>query len=331
MKVFLRYWHTIKYLRFKQIYFQLYYRVFSSVPKDIETRLTRRCVSKFWGYVSHKPRSFLPNNTFYFLNYQVQFTEGIDWEAKKTPLLWVFNLHYFDDLSIQSDQSHQELQREIIYNWIANNPVGETVGWHSYPTSLRIVNLIKWYLSGIEITDKESTSLTVQVRHLFLNLEWHILGNHLFANLKALIFAGLFFDSKESNIWLIFALRHMEKQILEQVLPDGANFELSPMYHSIFLRDLLDIVVIFNTFEREVPKIVLVTIPKMVFWVDCMTHPNGEFAFFNDTALNVAFSTEELKIFAASLGFKPLVSDSKLIVLEDSGYVRIEKENYVCI
>ena len=52
-------------------------------------------------------------------------------------------------------------------------------------------------------------------------IEWHILGNHLFANAKALVFAGLFFQGKEANAWLVKGSRILSNEVPEQILPDG--------------------------------------------------------------------------------------------------------------
>ena len=40
---------------------------------------------------------------------------------------------------------------------------------------------------GGEAPSEISASLALQARHLFRNIEWHLLGNHLFANIKAMI------------------------------------------------------------------------------------------------------------------------------------------------
>ena len=73
----------------------------------------------------------------------------------------------------------------------------------------------------------------------------------MFANAKALVFAGLFFTGKESDGWYQTGLYIIEKELLEQVLTDGGNFELSPMYHSIFLLDLLDLVNIHHAYNKK--------------------------------------------------------------------------------
>ena len=74
------------------------------------------------------------------------------------------------------------------------NPPAWEPGWEPYPTSLRIVNWIKWDLGGNGLSRETEHSLAIQARWLGKNLETYLLGNHLFANAKALVFAGAFFQ-----------------------------------------------------------------------------------------------------------------------------------------
>src|SRR5690606_37317091 len=85
-------------------------------------------------------------------------------------------------------------------------------------------------------------SLAVQVRWLRRCLEIHLLGNHLIANAKALVFAGLYFSGPEAHRWLATGLRILEREIAEQILPDGGQFERSTMYHALAYEDMLDLV-----------------------------------------------------------------------------------------
>ena len=54
----------------------------------------------------------------------------------------------------------QALQRDVFFyidlmlDWVANNRPGRGVGWDSYPTSLRIVNWVKWVLSDNAMPDE---------------------------------------------------------------------------------------------------------------------------------------------------------------------------------
>ena len=55
------------------------------------------------------------------------------------------------------------------------------------------MNWIKWALAGNDLSAEAKESLAVQTRWLRRRLEIHLLGNHLWANAKALVFAGRFF------------------------------------------------------------------------------------------------------------------------------------------
>ena len=163
-----------------------------------------------------------------------------DWNNRQWDKLWLYNFHYFDDLTAVDAEQRIEWHQSIIQRWIDENSIGTGNGWEPYPSSLRIVNWIKWGLAGkklgYELKDEWLNSLTIQVRFLSKNLETHILGNHLFANAKALLFGGLFFDGTEADGWYQKGLEIVERELLEQVLEDGGHFELSTMYHIIFLK-----------------------------------------------------------------------------------------------
>ena len=68
---------------------------------------------------------------------------------------------------------------------------------------------------------------------------YYKLGNYLLANSKALIFSGLFFKGKESELWLVKGEKILNTEYKEQILKDGGHFELSPMYHAIITHYLL--------------------------------------------------------------------------------------------
>ncbi|HBU63911.1 MAG TPA: heparinase, partial [Alcanivorax sp.] len=70
-----------------------------------------------------------------------------------------------------------------------------------------------------------------QARALERQVEWPILGNHLFANGKALVFVGAYLTGEEGDRWLRRGLAILDREIAEQFLADGGHFERSPMYH----------------------------------------------------------------------------------------------------
>ncbi len=74
----------------------------------------------------------------------------------------------------------------------------------------------------------------LQARHLAGSLEHHLLGNHIFANAKALVFAGCFFNGPEADEWRRRGLRILAEQFEEQVL---AIENLAPYFQIELYRD----------------------------------------------------------------------------------------------
>lgn len=94
-------------------------------------------------------------------------------------------------------------------------------------------------------------SIAEQARFLEARIEWHVMGNHLIANAKALLFASTLYSGNESNRWYKTGIALLRKQLKVQILADGGHFELSPMYHSLVLEDILDVV---NLLQSQLPN-----------------------------------------------------------------------------
>ena len=265
---------------------------------------------------------------FEFLNQIQDLSFPGDWDPPGVPRLWVYNLHYFDDLKSCNAADRIGLHRDLVIRWVEDNPPPSGTGWDPYPTSLRIVNWIKWVLAGNDLPPVAHHSLAVQARWLIRRLEYHLLGNHLLANAKALIFAGIYFDGPEAETWRQRGERVLQEQLPEQILPDGGHYERSPMYHLLVLEDLLDLVNMYNSYQLEVPGYWRDVIERMLSWSSFMRHPDGEIPFFNDAVFGVAPTPEKLDRYAKSLGFH--VGDvDKNGCLSDSGYCRMMQGNAV--
>jgi uncharacterized heparinase superfamily protein len=173
----------------------------------------------------------LSPTTFRFIGHEGSLDGPADWNNPAHAKLWLYNLHYFDDLRAGGSEQRTEWHRDLIERWRRENPPAAGSGWEPYPLSLRIVNWIAWALADHPLDEATLQSLAVQVRHLRATLEFHLLGNHLFANAKALVFAGCFFSGLEADRWLKSGLDLLDGELREQILDDGGHFELSPMYH----------------------------------------------------------------------------------------------------
>lgn len=325
-----RLWRTVKYLRAVQIYRRFWFRLVRPHP-DLSPAPNLRKQLNRWKVPARRLRSLVNPETFRLLN-EVGRLDELGWDNPKKTKLWRYNQHYFDDLNAEAAAERIEWHKALISTWISANSPGRGTGWESYPTSIRIVNWIKWALYGNMLTDVARESLATQTRWLAKRLEWHLLGNHLFANAKALVFAGLFFDGEEADGWLERGWRILKRQIPEQILSDGGQFELSPMYHALAVEDLLDLQNLAQTFDRnDFAQSCSGLIMPMLTWLRAMSHPDGGIAFFNDAAFGVAPDNTELEAYARRLGFEASEPLGPVSHLEDSGYVRLAAGPFVLI
>jgi len=327
-----RYYHTLRFLRPVQVYSRVHQRIFRPRP-DLRPAPPLREGAGAWTPVSLRRPSMPEEETFTFLNETRRLSTPDLWNDSAAPKLWLYNLHYFDDLNAPGAEARRPAHERLLRRWIAENPPGQGVGWEAYPVSLRIVNWIKWALAGHVLPPEAVQSLAVQARHLARRLEWHLLANHLLVNAKALVFAGLFFSGPEAEGWLECGLRVLRRELREQVLPDGGHFERSPMYHALVLEDLLDLENLRREYAQAGSRTLAAlgdewaaAIVRMRRWLQVMCHPDGEIALLNDAALEIAPPPTALESYAGRLGYATVAGPGEGIThLPESGYVRLQK------
>jgi uncharacterized heparinase superfamily protein len=320
-----RLYYTIKYLKLKQIIWRAYSILPRSILIEKQVLLTKRI-----NFVSITKTGITADyNSFTLLNESHQLTlEG--WDNKSISKLWSYNLHYFDFLRQDSHSSQNfNNQKKIIRKWIEENPFGKGIGWDPYPTSLRIINWIKWHYKTNALTDLAKLSLWNQIRWLSGRPEFHLLGNHLFVNAKAMLFGSAFFCLGENSSIYRKALKILKTELDEQFLNDGAHFELSPMYHSLAMEDLLDLYQLSRNLPCSFPKEKVLEKYKMgMNWLSYMKYDNEEFAHFNDCANGMALEFKELQELSKKIGLDQIVkSPSGFLHFTESGFVVIKDNN----
>lgn len=313
---------TLRHLKPIQLYWRVYLKLnrlrpFNSLPPAV---ISCNSLSLLPPVAKH---AALVDGRFVFLNHTAPVSFPIAWNDAEQAKLWLYNLHYFDYLNQPNMAPEPALN--LIKDWIKHNPIGVGNGWEPYPLSLRIVNWIKFlslHTFG-ENLDGIHASLFLQCRFLFGHLEYHLLGNHLFKNGVALLYGGAYFQGAEAALWLQKGRTILEAEIQEQVLNDGGHFERSPMYHALILEDILDCLNVdqgFSCFSVKSRAWVVTQAEKMLTFASDTLHPDGEIAFFNDSALGIAPSPQALAAYAASLGIttsgKPVSSDALVDVIE---------------
>ncbi|HCU53581.1 MAG TPA: heparinase [Gammaproteobacteria bacterium] len=335
----LTWFHTVRYLRPVQIYGRVWFRLYRP-SADLSPAAPVRPIHGSWVAVEHRQQSLLRPWVFRFLNEEHSLDSQNDWDRQNIGKLWRYNLHYFDDLNAEGTATRTDWHRNLIQRWVSENPPGQGTGWEPYPTSLRIVNWIKWALRGNSLEPEWLHSLTAQVRWLTKRLESHLLGNHLFANAKALVSAGFYFKGHEAADWLERGLSILAREFPEQILSDGGHFERSPMYHALATEDVLDLINLANTYQLVLPDRWRGFVDtwkesacRMQRWLEAMSHPDGEISFFNDAAIGIAMKPARLKRYLLNLtgndaakeanSERPTNGQLQMLHLQESGYVRV--------
>jgi len=325
------YWRTIRHLKFGQISGRIAFR-WRRPRADVRPPPPRATASGRWIAPARRAQSVHAPATFDLLG-ERHALAAVGWNGGGVARLWRYHQHYFDDLAAIGAETRTALHAALIERWIADNPPGHGAGWEPYPLSLRIVRWVQWLVAGHAAPPAMVESLAVQARWLAQRLETHLLGNHLFANAKALVFAGLFFSGPEAAAWRRTGAAILLRELPEQILADGGQFERSPMYHALALEDVCDLLDAIGAFAADDDELaplraaLAARVPAMLRWLAAMTHPDGTLARFNDCADGIAPANAELVRFAGELGFTAAAPDADrgVLVLPDSGYVRVER------
>lgn len=319
MKKLFLYWNTLRYLKPVQIYGRLYSFFKSFLPilnSSIPNYYTINKIIPKTNFIFHEPWNTVEeirNGKFWFLNQVKKYNDFPNWKCDNQALLWKFNLHYFNYLHMLNEKEKVNL----CVNWIENNP--NPKDWHPYVLSLRIVNWCKASLADKRV----NTSLFQQAQYLNNNLEFYHPANHYLENARALIFAGLYFESDQSAGWLAKGIHIFQNELPKQVLKDGAYFELSPMYHSIVLEGILDIINIYQQ-KDQVSEFLNLYAKLMLRYLKYIKYDDGSFPLLSDSTTEIAPNGKKLLDYGNELGLNP---DDTVNYSENESGVHIMKHD----
>jgi uncharacterized heparinase superfamily protein len=346
------YINTIKYLKPSQVVYrvtnkikrELYKRKILKIhtPKIIKTNDKMNFEIPNLDFNSEYLGRFdldgIMNNEFEFINIKQKISLDTAWNDNSLQHLWRYNLHYFEFLyklgfqylNDNKNPKYYEKYKELIVNWIVNNPCPYGDGWHPYTISLRITNWIATYGvfideigKDINFRDQMVESIYTQYFYLEKNLEKDVLGNHYFENIKALIAGSVFFG--EDHVKSKF-IEELLNQLDEQILKDGMHFELSPMYHKIILEDIIKITVWLK--NESIYAKLSEYIQKMMNVMYSFEEGFGKTPAFNDSTEGIS---KEYKCLLETCQQEFDLTPEFKSYLDDSGYYILRNDHYKLI
>lgn len=328
--MFLRLFYILRRYTLKQIFFKILYifkpRYFHDYKVDkINTNYPK---IRFYSFFNASKTTIKNNKIIIFKR------EFSSFYNKRNDTLINYYLNYLDFIN-----SKKKLKKKTILNFINKYDLffkkRNKILYEAYPASIRIFNLIKWdikYKSLKKITKK---NIFIQSEYLYNNLEYHILGNHFFSNIKALIYAGLYFDHNDSRLWLNKSLKLLQQEMEHQILRDGGHYEKSPMYHLNVLQDLIDIYNILNAFSCNRNKM-LKNLKNKIFlmynFAQSISHPNSNMPFINDTNLDSYYSLKDIQKNIYLLFKKKIFKEkSDFSHFPETGILTVRKKNFFLV
>lgn len=267
---------------------------------------------------------------FQFLNSERHLGWPPKWDPDDVPRLWLFNLHYFDFIW----NLDYEDARDVTQSWLDRaGSMKSDVLPEPYPASVRLINWVGvFFCRFAEETQSDQgflaalwAEMAAQAEWLKRHLEYRIMGNHLLENATALLLLGTFFDGPTAQGWRQTGATVLEHEVPTQVLADGMHYERSPMYH---LRVLYLLILVAACGEGVAADVARQLVPAMLPPTILMTHPDGEIALFNDSAMSVYHKPGDLvRAAEIALGMHPLDPVLGAWKLPEAGYYGYREAN----
>lgn len=333
-------WNTVKYLKPEQVAYQILNKFkkkersyFEKLPVDHrevciaipELDCGDVLANRFKpDWIKHGKVCLL--NQVVYLNYHPSYTKSLK------PLIYN-NVYYFEygiALASEYQRTDDIALWKLFKNCYQDYLDAKAELKSAYSMALHIPNVLialELFGKAVQIDFREKIYCELYSQYLYLqkHQEKHLLANHYFEDLKALIIASyLFKDDKKLKGYL----ESFKKQCDEQILVDGVHYELSLMYHKLILEDMMRIGMLAKQPDFPECKWITPLIQKMTDACYSLEKGIGRTPLFNDAGDNVAKTSEQLCLAAEKqFSIKPAQQDA----FEASGYYKLYDGNSVLI
>ncbi|MFK7931468.1 MAG: heparinase II/III family protein [Myxococcota bacterium] len=243
---------------------------------------------------------------FELLGESVPHTPTVDWKPSAHPsgTLGRIVLHEHRWIEPLADD---DVQR-ILESWCQQVHAYEGKDWidayNAFALSVRVVVWMQQLADRPALSDgcrrTLQDSLVAQLAFLHRNLETDLGGNHLIKDIKALLWGAACFEGADPTRWHTTAVDLLQRELIEQVPPDGLHAELSPAYHLQVFADLVEIYSVLD--PSPIRAQLMDALNRMATAARLTTAPDGAPILLNDAGLTMAYPCEAICDAWARLG-----------------------------
>jgi hypothetical protein len=179
--------------------------------------------------------------TLRLVGFDVDLTADALWAPSGRSALLDFELHGQEWLVALPRRRAFELAR----SWVAACPPSGpalALSWHPYVLSTRVAPWTHLLASDPppDVREVLARSLWRQLLALAGHVERDVRGNHLIRNASALAVGGAVFEGLDAELLRRYGLDLLERELADQLGPDGGHVERSPSYHAQVLWDAVN-------------------------------------------------------------------------------------------
>lgn len=194
---------------------------------------------------------------------------------------------------LTKEEKYAELVRDVLSDWIDNNPYAFSVNWScTMEVALRVFSWTWFFYAFHDAPSwRENAFREKFLCALYLHGEFtlryiersDVNGNHFTADAAALVVAGLFWGkAKEPQRWLEEGWNALCDELPKQAFPDGVDFESSVPYHRLVAELFLYPALLREKFGLEVPASYRERVTKMAQFSEAYSRGNGTVPLFGD-------------------------------------------------
>ena len=203
---------------------------------------------------------------------------------------WLAAWHGFGwlaDLASAGDEA-REAARALIHSWLDESGAWHPIGWRSEVLATRVY---AWIVHLDELTGRDTdrplrramlASLAAQLRHLGRTAAWEGSGAAQLRALKGLLGGLVAIGGSDRRIARV--LRTLERELPQQIMPDGGHRSRSPSVQLEVLRDLIDIRAALRAARIETPAALQDAIERMAPILRFFRHGDRRLALFNNSS-----------------------------------------------